>query len=99
MTLQLAKDQGLSLNPSQISGACGRLMNCLRYEHAMYVQAKKRFPQVGRTLTTAAGEERVTGWSLFDETVSLEGAEGTRTIPLAQLKEETRTARRARLDP
>jgi len=98
VTLQLAKDQGLSLNPSQISGACGRLMNCLRYEHAMYTQAKKRFPAVGKTVRTAAGEERVTAFDLFEETVSLEGSEGARTIPLARLKEETRAARRARLD-
>lgn len=98
VTLQLAKDQGLSLNPSQISGACGRLMNCLRYEHAMYTQAKKRFPVVGRTVTTTAGEERVKAWSLFDETVSLEGVEGQRTITLTQLKDETRAAKRATLD-
>jgi len=97
VTLQLAKDQGLSLNPSQISGACGRLMNCLRYEHAMYTQAKKRFPAVGKTVRTAGGEERVRGFDLFEETVSLEGTDGTRTIPLAQLKDETRAARRASL--
>jgi len=98
VTLQLAKDQGLSLNPSQISGACGRLMNCLRYEHALYVQAKKRFPAVGKLVRTARGEERVKAWNLFEETVSLEGAEGERTIALAALKDETRAARRARLD-
>ncbi|MDX1395118.1 MAG: regulatory iron-sulfur-containing complex subunit RicT [Gemmatimonadota bacterium] len=97
VTLQLAKDQGLSLNPSQISGACGRLMNCLRYEHAMYMQAKKRFPAVGRTVTTGNGEERVTAWSLFDETVSLQGRDGRRTIPLVQLKDETRAAKRSAL--
>jgi len=98
VTLQLAKDQGLSLNPSQISGACGRLMNCLRYEHAMYQQAKKRFPAVGKTVRTGAGDERVTAWDLFAETVSLDGPQGERTIPLAQLKDETRAAKRARLD-
>jgi len=98
VTLQLAKDQGLSLNPSQISGACGRLMNCLRYEHAVYIQAKKRFPTVGCSVTTAEGEERVKAWSLFDETVSLQGREGNRTIPLTQLKDETRSAKRSALD-
>jgi len=98
VTLQLAKDQSLSLNPSQISGACGRLMNCLRYEHAMYMQAKKRFPAVGKVVRTARGEERVKAWNLFEETVSLAGDEGERTVPLSQLKEETRAARRARLD-
>ncbi|MGH7539689.1 MAG: PSP1 domain-containing protein [Gemmatimonadota bacterium] len=97
VTLQLAKDQGLSLNPSQISGACGRLMNCLRYEHAHYVQAKKRFPPVGQKLRTSLGEEKVTGWNLFREEVSLENLEGEeRTIALAQLKEEARAARGSR---
>ena len=99
VALQLAKDQGLSLNPSQISGACGRLMNCLRYEHAVYTQAKKRFPAVGKTVRTSQGEESVKAWNLFDETVSLQGADGeTREIPLAQLKEETRAAKRAELE-
>ena len=99
VTLQLAKDQGLSLNPSQISGACGRLMNCLRYEHAVYTQAKKRFPAVGRTVRTAQGEESVKAWNLFDETVSLQASDGEiRTIPLAQLKDETKAAKRAELD-
>ncbi len=99
VTLQLAKDQGLSLNPSQISGACGRLMNCLRYEHAVYAQAKKRFPPVGRTIRTANGRENVKSWDLFEETVSLQAGDGEiRTIPLAQLREERRAARRAELD-
>lgn len=99
VTLQLAKDQGLSLNPSQISGACGRLMNCLRYEHAAYVQAKKRFPSVGKTIRTAKGRESVKSWDLFQETISLEADDGeVRTIPLAELREERRAARRADLD-
>jgi cell fate regulator YaaT (PSP1 superfamily) len=72
-------------------------MNCLRYEHAMYTQAKKRFPTVGRTVTTAEGEERVKAWSLFDDTVSLEGREGVRTIPLVQLKSETRAVKKSSL--
>jgi cell fate regulator YaaT (PSP1 superfamily) len=89
VTLQLAKDQGLSLNPGQISGACGRLMNCLHYEHAMYTEAKKSFPAVGDVVGTSLGQEHVKACNLFDETVSLQDAEGeTRTIPLAQLKDE-----------
>ena len=93
VTLQLAKDQGLSLNPSQISGACGRLMNCLRYEHAVYQQAKKRFPPVGQRLRTSRGEEQVTGWNLFEETITLAAADGeARTISLESLREETRSA-------
>lgn len=99
VTLQLAKDQGLSLNPAQISGACGRLMNCLRYEHEMYVQAKKRFPRVGQTLVTSSGSEEVTGWNLFKESVSLRDERGqTRTVPLEELKQEAKALRGQRSD-
>ncbi|MCL7963369.1 MAG: hypothetical protein M8860_11030 [marine benthic group bacterium] len=94
VTLQLAKDQGLSLNPAQISGACGRLMSCLHYEHEVYVQARKRFPKVGKILRTSRGEEKVTGWDLFRDTVALRTADGDeRTIPLDELKLETSGAR------
>lgn len=90
VSLQLAKDQGLSLNPAQISGACGRLMNCLRYEHDQYEQARKRFPRKGQTLRTSRGQEEVVAWNLFRETVSLRDGEGdTRMVGLAELKEET----------
>lgn len=97
VTLQLAKDQGLSLNPAQISGACGRLMSCLHYEHEFYLQAKKRFPKVGRTLSTESGEEEVVAWDIFRDTVSLRDTEGaTRTVPLEQVKRETASARAKR---
>jgi cell fate regulator YaaT (PSP1 superfamily) len=56
VNLGVAKDQRLSLNPSQISGACGRLMCCLRYEHDFYVQSRKRFPKEGKILATSKGE-------------------------------------------
>jgi cell fate regulator YaaT (PSP1 superfamily) len=97
VTLQLAKDQGLSLNPAQISGACGRLMSCLHYEHEFYLQARKRFPKVGRTLSTGAGEEEVVAWDIFRDTVSLRDTEGnTRTVPLEDVKRETASARAKR---
>jgi methionyl-tRNA synthetase len=58
VSLQLAKDQRLSLNPAQISGCCGRLMCCLTYEHSAYVEARKRFPREGKWLTTARARAR-----------------------------------------
>ena len=90
VSLGVAKDQRLSLNPTQISGACGRLMCSLRYEHEFYVQARKRFPKEGKTLRTGAGEERVVSNDIFRERVTLRNSEGeVRTIPLAQLLQET----------
>ena len=89
VNLQVAKDQHLSLNPSQISGACGRLMCCLRYEHEFYVQSRKRFPKEGRILITSLGEEKVLANDIFGDRVTLRGPEGdTRVVPLAELKQE-----------
>lgn len=97
VTLQLAKDQNLSLNPSQISGACGRLMCSLRYEHDFYVQARKRFPKEGRQVRTSLGEETVESVNLFGNRVTLKGAAGElRTLSLEELKRETAEARRTR---
>ncbi|MGH7544847.1 MAG: PSP1 domain-containing protein, partial [Gemmatimonadota bacterium] len=94
VTLQLAKDQNLSLNPSQISGACGRLMCCLRYEHEFYLQARKRFPRIGKTLVTARGTETVVAHDLFREQISLKSAQGeTRVVLLEALKAEIASAR------
>ena len=89
VNLGVAKDQRLSLNPAQISGACGRLMCCLRYEHEFYVQSRKRFPKESKVLVTARGEEKVVANDIFNERVTLRNAEGeTRVVPLADLKRE-----------
>ncbi|HEY5940542.1 MAG TPA: regulatory iron-sulfur-containing complex subunit RicT, partial [Gemmatimonadales bacterium] len=89
VNLGLAKDQHLSLNPSQISGGCGRLLCCLKYEHDFYVTARKRFPKEGKTLRTAVGAEKVIAVDIFRERVFLKHEEqGSRIIPLVQLREE-----------
>jgi len=89
VNLGLAKDQHLSLNPSQISGGCGRLLCCLRYEHEFYVTARKRFPKEGKTIRTAIGAEKVVAVDIFRERVFLRSEEqGSRIITLAQLREE-----------
>jgi cell fate regulator YaaT (PSP1 superfamily) len=89
VNLGLAKDQHLSLNPSQISGGCGRLLCCLKYEHDFYVTARKRFPKEGKTLRTAVGPEKVVAVDIFRERVFLRNEErGSRIIPLAQLRLE-----------
>jgi cell fate regulator YaaT (PSP1 superfamily) len=89
VNLGLAKDQHLSLNPSQISGGCGRLLCCLKYEHDFYVTARKRFPKEGKTIRTSVGAERVIAVDIFRERVFLRNEEhGSRIIPLAQLRLE-----------
>jgi cell fate regulator YaaT (PSP1 superfamily) len=59
VSVRMAKDQNLSLNPMKISGACGRLMCCLRYEHPLYEQFTARMPAVGDRVGTADGDGRV----------------------------------------
>ncbi len=93
VNLGVAKDQRLSLNPTQISGACGRLMCCLRYEHEFYVQSRRRFPKEGKILRTATGEEKVVACDIFRDTVTLRNPEGdTRVVPLAALRDEVTLA-------
>ena len=84
VSLQLAKDQRLSLNPAQISGCCGRLMCCLMYEHQTYVEARRRFPREGKTLRTGLGVEKVVAVDIWGERVTLRDGEGSRrslTLP------------------
>jgi cell fate regulator YaaT (PSP1 superfamily) len=89
VNLGVAKDQRLSLNPSQISGACGRLMCCLRYEHEFYVQSRKRFPKEGKIIVTARGEEKIVANDIFHDRVTLRSPEGeTRVVALADLKRD-----------
>jgi len=89
VSLQLAKDQRLSLNPAQISGCCGRLMCCLMYEHRAYVEARRKFPREGRTVRTNVGEEKVVSVDIWRDLVTLRGSEGERrTVHLDELKRE-----------
>jgi cell fate regulator YaaT (PSP1 superfamily) len=89
VNLGVAKDQRLSLNPAQISGACGRLMCCLRYEHEFYVQSRKRFPKEGKIVATARGDEKVMSIDIFRERLTLRSAEGeSRVVTLTDYKRE-----------
>ncbi len=87
VSLSLAKAQGLSLNPVQISGPCGRLLCCLHYEHDFYVEQRKRFPKEGKALKTSEGVEQVVAVDIFRERVTLRSDAGsTRVVSLDQLR-------------
>jgi cell fate regulator YaaT (PSP1 superfamily) len=93
VSLQLAKDQRLSLNPAQISGCCGRLMCCLMYEHKTYLEARRRFPREGKSLRTGRGDEKVIAVDIWRERVTLKDGEGNRrVVPLESLKAEVAAA-------
>ena len=59
ISMNMAKTQGLALNPSKINGACGRLMCCLTYENDNYASCRRKLPQVGKTIETEFGPGKV----------------------------------------
>ncbi len=69
VSIRMAKDQDLPLNPLKISGACGRLMCCLKYEHPLYQEFKADAPPLGAAVTSPDGEGRVVGYNVPAETV------------------------------
>lgn len=72
VSIRMAKDQCLSLNPSKISGLCGRLMCCLRFENNVYEEAKPLFPEVGDQVKTPLGVGKVTALNILKGTVAVE---------------------------
>lgn len=89
VSIRMAKDQFLSLNPNKISGVCGRLMCCLRYENDVYEAAKSYFPPYGLQVHTPMGPGRVAGYNVLKETVMVEFGEGvTLEFPLHQVDEK-----------
>jgi cell fate regulator YaaT (PSP1 superfamily) len=77
VTIKMAKEQNISLNPSKISGMCGRLMCCLNYEREYYDRIKKDLPKIGKKILTKRGEGKVIRQNILKEslTVVLESGE------------------------
>jgi len=69
VTIRMAKDQGLALNPSKISGACGRLMCCLQYEHQTYKELSQSMPKLGKNIQTPRGLGKVIQSNILKQTV------------------------------
>ena len=69
VSIKMAKEQNLSLNPTKISGVCGRLMCCLKYEQDNYEQTRKRMPKVGKEVVTPDGNGVVWDLNIIKETV------------------------------
>ena len=79
VTIRMAKDQDLPLNPLRISGACGRLMCCLKYEHPLYQKFQTSAPAVGSRVTTPEGDGRVVAHSVPKDAVVVRlDADGSR---------------------
>jgi cell fate regulator YaaT (PSP1 superfamily) len=69
VSVRMAKDQDLPVNPLKISGACGRLLCCLKYEHPLYQEFKADAPKLGSTVETPEGEGRVIGHNVPSDSV------------------------------
>ncbi|MCD6453619.1 MAG: stage 0 sporulation family protein [Dehalococcoidales bacterium] len=69
VSIRMAKEQNLPLNPMKISGVCGRLMCCLAYENEQYRAVRNKLPHKGQTVLTAMGVARVVGSNILKETV------------------------------
>src|SRR3954452_6076367 len=78
VSIRMAKDQDLPLNPLRISGACGRLMCCLKYEHPLYQEFAASAPAVGSDVTTPEGDGRVVGHSVPTDSVVVRLNDGGR---------------------
>ena len=80
VSIKMAKDQGLSLNPTKISGACGRLMCCLSYEQQVYEDKLKRVPKVGAIVSTPHGKGTVVSVSILKEKIQVKLTDQNDTV-------------------
>ncbi|MCJ7747796.1 MAG: stage 0 sporulation family protein [Desulfobacterales bacterium] len=76
VSVKMAKEQNLALNPTKISGICGRLMCCLAYEYPTYMELKKDLPKVGKHIVTNAGKGKVIRQNVLRQSVTVELEEG-----------------------
>ncbi len=77
VTIKMAKEQSLPLNPTKISGLCGRLMCCLGYEYKTYKELMKGLPREGETVKTPKGPGKVVGVNAIKRAVSVELEDGS----------------------
>lgn len=83
VSVRMAKEQNLALNPEKISGVCGRLMCCLAFEHETYSHLRKDFPKLGKRIKTKFGQGKVIRQNILGQTVTIQlenGAEMTLNV-------------------
>lgn len=90
VSIKMAKDQGLSLNPTKISGTCGRLMCCLKYESDIYEEMAGELPSIGAIVTTPSGQGTVIGTTVLKGLVKVkvdtEGVHVIKEFPIADIR-------------
>ena len=75
VSVKMAKEQGLSLNPSKLSGMCGRLKCCLRYEYDTYLELRRGLPRLGARVTSLKGDGEVVRQNVLRQTVTVRRAD------------------------
>lgn len=86
VTIKMAKNQNLSLNPTKISGLCGRLMCCLSYENAHYAETNKKMPKIGSEVTLRDGRKgSVYSINQLKETVGVKFVDGDENVTTAEI--------------
>lgn len=85
ISIKMAKEQGISLTPTEITGMCGRLRCCLVYEYEQYMEARKQLPKRGKRVGTPMGEGKVTDVYPLKESVIVEFDQG---VPREFMKHE-----------
>ena len=78
VTINMAKNQNVSLNPSKINGLCGRLLGCLRYENDLYAEKRKKIPKIGSYMDSSYGKAKVVSISVIQEKYVIELENKTR---------------------
>ena len=84
VSVRMAKDQQLPVNPLRIAGACGRLMCCLKYEHPLYQDFQKKAPKLGASVETPEGPGTVVGHSVPADKVVVRLSEDALRVPARQ---------------
>jgi cell fate regulator YaaT (PSP1 superfamily) len=87
VSIKMAKEQDITLNPMKTSGICGRLLCCLGYEYEQYRSMKDKMPGLKQEVSTALGNAKVVSCNSIKETVTVELETGvTVELPLSQIK-------------
>ena len=87
VSIKMAKDQGLVLSPTKVSGQCGRLKCCLVYEQAGYAELRKGLPKLGKRVIAARGEGRVVEVDVLRQRIRVSYGPGdTEVVPATEVK-------------
>ena len=93
ISINRAKNQMLAINIPKLSGHCGKLICCLKYEDDVYSEERKNFPELGTKLWIDKVEYTVTSVNIISKVVKIENTEDVKFIPLDDLKKQTRWRR------